>query len=127
ALYHATKFAVEGLTESLQYELNPFGIRLKIVEPGGYQTNFSGRSMSYFGADGLDGYEQPWDQFMAKIAAWPYSGNISEVAEVIYTAATDGSEKLRYPAGQDAFHLLEVRHQMDDETFKKMMVERIGI
>ena len=41
-LYHATKFAVEGLTESLQYELNPLGIRLKIVEPGGYRTNFAG-------------------------------------------------------------------------------------
>lgn len=52
-LYHATKFALEGLTESLQYELNPFGIRLKIVEPGGYKTNFAGRSMNMYGGGKL--------------------------------------------------------------------------
>ncbi|WP_431209873.1 SDR family oxidoreductase [Puia sp. P3] len=52
SLYHATKFAVEGLTESLQYELNPLGIRLKIVEPGGYKTNFAGRSMALYGVGG---------------------------------------------------------------------------
>src|ERR1700712_6036438 len=53
SLYHATKFAVEGLTESIQYELNPLGIRLKLIEPGGYKTEFSGRSMDLFGADGI--------------------------------------------------------------------------
>jgi NAD(P)-dependent dehydrogenase (short-subunit alcohol dehydrogenase family) len=54
SLYHATKFAVEGLTESLQYELNPLGIRLKIVEPGGYKTEFTGRSMSWLSTDGAE-------------------------------------------------------------------------
>src|SRR6202000_597196 len=56
SLYHATKFAVEGLTESMQYELNPFGINLKIVEPGGYKTEFAGRSMELLRDEGITDY-----------------------------------------------------------------------
>lgn len=126
-LYHATKFAVEGLTESLQYELNPLGILLKLVEPGGYKTDFAGRSMNFYGAGGLDGYQQPFDQFVKKLEQWPMSENIGEVAEAIYEAASDGTEKLRYPVGHDAVQLLEARPQMDDVAFKKMMVVQTGI
>lgn len=127
SLYNATKFAVEGLTESLQFELNPLGITTKIIEPGGYRTDFAGRSMSPFGGGGIDGYQQPWDQFSAKLAGWDFSEKIREVAEVIYEAATDGTEQLRYPVGQDAAQMLEARHQMDDVSFKKMMAVNLGI
>ena len=126
-LYHATKFAVEGLTESLQYELNPLGIRLKIVEPGGYKTNFAGRSMGFFGAGGIKEYQAPYDKFVGRLEHWPMSENIGEVADVIYTAVTDGSEQLRYPAGHDAGPLLETRRQTDDVEFKKMMAAQTGI
>jgi NAD(P)-dependent dehydrogenase (short-subunit alcohol dehydrogenase family) len=127
SLYHATKFAVEGMTESLQYELNPLGIRLKIVEPGGYKTEFAGRSMGYFGAGGLEDYQAAFDGFAAKVTDWPMSENVREVAEVIYEAATDGTEKLRYPAGQEAAHMLQARQQMDDVDFKKMMAAQLGV
>jgi NAD(P)-dependent dehydrogenase (short-subunit alcohol dehydrogenase family) len=126
-LYHATKFAVEGLTESLQYELNPLGIRLKIVEPGGYRTNFAGRSMGFFGAGGIEEYTVPYNNFIGRLEHWPMSDNIGEVADVIYTAVTDGSEKLRYPAGPDAGPLLETRKQLDDIEFKKLMAAQTGI
>jgi NAD(P)-dependent dehydrogenase (short-subunit alcohol dehydrogenase family) len=126
-LYHATKFAVEGLTESLQYELNPLGIRLKIVEPGGYKTNFAGRSMGFFGTGGIDGYQQPYDGFMGRLSQWPMSENLGEVADVIFAAATDGTEKLRYPAGHDAEPLMEMRRQLDDIAFKKKMIQQTGI
>jgi NAD(P)-dependent dehydrogenase (short-subunit alcohol dehydrogenase family) len=126
-LYHATKFAVEGMTESLQYELNPLGIRLKLVEPGGYKTEFAGRSMNFYGAAGLEDYEEPLDRFAEKIAHWPMSENLNEVAEVIYAAATDGTDKLRYPVGHDAVPILEARHQMDDLAFKKLIVSQTGI
>lgn len=126
-LYHATKFAVEGLTESLQYELNPLGIRLKLVEPGGYKTDFAGRSMNYYGAGGLSGYQEPFDRFAGKLEHWPMSENIGEVAEVIYRAATDGTAELRYPVGQDAVELLKARQQMDDAAFIAMMSAQTGI
>ncbi len=123
-LYHASKFAVEGLTESLQYELNPMGIRLKLVEPGGYKTDFAGRSMNFYGAGGLEGYQEPFSRFVGKLEQWPMSENIGEVAEAIWEAASDDSEKLRYPVGLDAVHLLEVRQQMDDVAFKTMMASQ---
>ena len=126
-LYHAAKFAVEGLTESLQFELTPLGIRTKIIEPGGYKTEFAGRSMSAFGAGVLADYRQPWDRFIAKLAQWSFSENIREVAEVVYRAATDGSDQLRYPVGQDAVQLLQLRQQADDLTFQKMITEQTGI
>jgi NAD(P)-dependent dehydrogenase (short-subunit alcohol dehydrogenase family) len=127
SLYHATKFAVEGLTESLQYELNPLGISLKIVEPGGYKTEFAGRSMTLLKAEGLDDYNHPFDKFTAMLDHWPMSENIGEVAEAIYEAATDGTEKLRYPVGADAVQLIQTRQQMDDVDFKKMMTAQTGI
>ena len=126
-LYHATKFAVEGLTESLQYELNPLGIRLKLVEPGGYKTNFAGRSMGYYGVGGLQDYQAPYDRFVNRLDQWPMSENIGEVAEAIYEAATDGTEKLRYPVGHDAVQLLATRPQMEDAAFKHLMIGQTGI
>ena len=126
-LYHATKFAVEGLTESLQYELNPLDINLKIVEPGGYKTEFSGRSMALYGVGGLEDYQTPFDKFIGRLEQWPMSENIGEVADAIYEAATDGTEKLRYPVGHDAAPILEARAQMNDVDFKKMMVAQTGI
>jgi NAD(P)-dependent dehydrogenase (short-subunit alcohol dehydrogenase family) len=127
SLYHATKFAVEGLTESMQYELNPLGIRLKIVEPGGYKTEFAGRSMGVYGIDGLNDYQPAFDKFVARLDQWPMSENIIEVADAIYEAATDGTEKLRYPAGHDAEQLIGTRQQMDDVDFKKLIIAQTGI
>jgi len=127
SLYHATKFAVEGLTESMQYELNPLGINLKIIEPGGYKTEFSGRSMALFGVNSLDDYKPAFDKFTTMLEQWPMSENISEVADAIYEAATDGTEKLRYPVGHDAAQLVATRQQMDDVDFKKMMAVQTGI
>jgi NAD(P)-dependent dehydrogenase (short-subunit alcohol dehydrogenase family) len=127
SLYHATKFAVEGLTESLQYELNPLGIRLKIVEPGGYKTNFAGRSMSFYGTGGIDAYEAPFNKFLAQVERWPMSENIGEVADVIFAAATDGSEQLRYLSGHETGALMEARHQLDDVAFKKVITAQMGI
>jgi len=126
-LYHATKFAVEGLTESLQYELNPLGIRLKIVEPGGYRTNFAGRSMGIYGVGAVEEYKAPFEKFLSAVEHWPMSENIGEVADVIFEAATDGSEKLRYPVGHEAGPLLETRVKTDDVSFKKMMAAQTGI
>jgi NAD(P)-dependent dehydrogenase (short-subunit alcohol dehydrogenase family) len=127
SLYHATKFAVEGLTESIQYELNQFGIRLKIVEPGGYKTEFAGRSMTVFNADGPDDYKPSFEHFMTMIENWPMSDKLSEVADAIYEAATDEDEKLRYPADHHAAELIQTRHQMGDVEFKKMMATQFSI
>lgn len=56
-LYHGTKFAVEGLSEALQYELEPIGIRVKVVEPGVIRTDFGGRSLELSNDPGLNEYQ----------------------------------------------------------------------
>ena len=55
SLYHGTKFALEGLSESLALELAPHGIQVKLIEPGGVRTDFAGRSLDWLQAARLDG------------------------------------------------------------------------
>jgi NAD(P)-dependent dehydrogenase (short-subunit alcohol dehydrogenase family) len=98
SLYNATKWAIEGFTESLQYELEPFGIKVKLVEPGPIKSEFHGRSEDIAKLDGLTIYDhrlEPFLEFMRKSNAEAPDG--SAVANVIYDAVTDGSKKLRYP------------------------------
>jgi hypothetical protein len=83
--------------------------------------------MALYGSGGLDGYQQRFDQFLAMLGTWPMSENITEVADVIYEAVSDGTEKLRYPVGDDAAPMLEARRQMSDVDFKKMMLSQTGI
>lgn len=98
SLYNATKFAVEGFTESLTYELEPFNVRMKLIEPGPIKTDFYGRSQQITRKEGLTVYDRAVDRFMDfmnKGGADAPDGSM--VAEAIYDAATDGSGKLRYP------------------------------
>jgi NAD(P)-dependent dehydrogenase (short-subunit alcohol dehydrogenase family) len=129
SLYHATKFAVEGLSEALQYELNPLGIGVKLIEPGGYKTNFSGSSMGFFGIDHFEEYKDGFHQFTQVVmqSADIENKNIAEVAEKIFEAATDGTDQLRYPVGAGAIELLEAKQKMDDATFKHMLAKQMGL
>jgi NAD(P)-dependent dehydrogenase (short-subunit alcohol dehydrogenase family) len=65
SLYHGTKFAIEGISESLALELAPYGIRVKIVEPGGVKTDFAGRSLELMQKDGLHAYDASIQRAMA--------------------------------------------------------------
>ena len=124
-LYHATKYAVEGLSESLRYELEPLGIGVKIVEPGGYKTDFAGRSLATFGAGDLLDYMPAYDAFAGQVDNWPMSERVWEVAEAIFEAASDGSQQLRYPVGADAVQLLQARKEMDDLAIKNLIASHI--
>jgi NAD(P)-dependent dehydrogenase (short-subunit alcohol dehydrogenase family) len=117
-LYHGTKFAVEGLSEALHYELEPIGIRVKIVEPGMIATDFGGRSFDFNNDESMAEY-QPTVQglFAAFEAVGEQVSPPSVVADVIYRAVTDGTDTLRYPAGEDAVALLAARSQQDDAAF----------
>lgn len=128
SLYNSTKFAVEGLTEAMQYELNPLGIRCKIIEPGSYRTNFNGGSLDFFGAGAIDDYQDLFERFTV-VAKKPGRGNpnISEVSEEIYRAATDGSEQLRYLVGADAVAMIRSKQDQGDVAFKKMVAGNFGL
>jgi len=118
ALYHGTKFAVEGISESLNYEVEQFGGQVKIVEPGMIATDFAGRSLDFTNEENLTEYQNLVNALMAAMPTM--AGNASPasvVADVIFKAATDGTDQLRYTAGEDAKMLMANRQQYDDATF----------
>jgi short-subunit dehydrogenase len=121
SLYHGTKFAVEGISESLVYEMKEIGVKVKIVQPGFIATDFGGRSFDFQAGD-IEDYQPLIGALMKQ---WQNPNNTvsspSLVAEVIYKAVTDGTAQLRYRAGEDANFLLDNRKKMTDAEFFEMM------
>ena len=118
SLYHASKWAVEGFSESLSFELAHVGIRVKLIEPGGTATNFDSTSMERGTGETADAYEQTQVAFMANAAHLGIASSPpASVAAAIFAAATDGSARLRYPVGVDAEQLAERRGSMGGEAF----------
>ncbi|WP_263359075.1 SDR family oxidoreductase [Acidicapsa ligni] len=94
--YVATKFAVEGLSESMRYELQPFNIRVKLIEPGSIHTEFGKGSMQTATSEP---YRASMNKFLGVFAkSNAKAAKPEEVAKVIYSAANDSSSRLRYLA-----------------------------
>src|ERR1700761_1325757 len=109
-LYHGTKFAVEGFSESLSYEIGEFGGKVKIVEPGAIATDFAGRSFDFNNDESLTEYQGIVGKVMAAMPAlFANAAPAAQVANIIYEAATDGTSQLRYVAGDDAVALIANR------------------
>jgi NAD(P)-dependent dehydrogenase (short-subunit alcohol dehydrogenase family) len=90
ALYHGSKFAVEGLSESLQYELGAIGVRVKLVEPGGMTTDFGGRSLAFSNDVAVVEYQPLVNATLASLGPMMANGSDpAEIAEVVYRAAID--------------------------------------
>jgi NAD(P)-dependent dehydrogenase (short-subunit alcohol dehydrogenase family) len=130
SLYHGTKFAIEGISESLALELAPQGIRVKIIEPGGVKTDFAGRSLTFMQKAGLDAYDESIQRamavFMSPERASAYS-EASDIADAIYSAATDDTNRLRYLVGQDAERMASDRAQLSDETYLDWAVAHFNL
>lgn len=127
-LYHGTKFAVEGLSEALSFELQAIGVTVKIVEPGGVLTDFFGRSIDFTNDDTLQEYQGVVSKSLAAFGAMGAAGSKPElIAEVIYQAATDGTNQLRYIAGPDAEQLIAARKDSDDATFLDALRKQFGL
>lgn len=117
-LYHGTKWAVEGFSESLQYELRPFNIRVKIVEPGSIKTDFWGRSQEVITRKDLDAYEEYVNTVVPNMQK--FGANAPEpdvVAAAVYKAATDNSWRLRYQAGNGAAFFMLLRRLLPTRWF----------
>ncbi len=126
-LYHATKHAVEGFTGSIQYELKPLGIDVKLVEPGGVETEFA-NNISLTGDNEIADYTEGLSKYMGTINNLLQNLSSSEsIAQEIYEAATDNKDQLRYLAGDDARQFMEVRKSMDDKTFYETIANQFGL
>ena len=128
SVYHSTKWAVEGFAEALQYELRPFNIKIKNIEPGAIKTDFYDRSQDLFKKEGLTDYDSYANvAFENTQNAGVNAPGPEVVAKKIYKAALDRSFRLRYPAGPQAPALLFLRRLLPLSWFRgivKLVVER---
>jgi NAD(P)-dependent dehydrogenase (short-subunit alcohol dehydrogenase family) len=128
--YQSTKFALEGLSESMSYELEPFGIRVVIIEPGFIRTNIINSSTSakkaldpkspYFSL--MQKVENHFKSMMENASSPP-----EEVARVILKALTSENPQLRYTVGNDAATIIQARMNMPDEEFRKMVIQNFSL
>ena len=119
--YHATKWAVEGLSESLRYELQGFNIKVKIIEPGGIKTNFINRGTVH--ADDHPSYSDLTHQ--VRLFSQKLDDTLpgpEKVAKAIYKAANDSSDRLRYSPHGEAFLLL---HSILPDSLWRNLVTRM--
>ena len=122
SVYNASKFAVEGFTEGLVYELAEFNVKVKIVEPGAVNTNFFGRSSDRENGTGERAYDKYSEDQFAVMDGIGVAGLDSEdVAKVIFKASTDSSRQIRYAAGIDAKAFLALRNVIPDSVFTSMI------
>lgn len=121
--YASSKFAVEGLTESMSYELEPFGIKTILVEPGIIKTNFIKAAVL---AQKSKDPNSPYFQFMNNMDEGmkkliENSESPEYVARVVLDAINDSNPKLRYLAGKDVEYIMEIKNKMSDEDFHNMI------
>jgi NAD(P)-dependent dehydrogenase (short-subunit alcohol dehydrogenase family) len=130
SLYCASKFALEGFSEALSYELADLGIAVKMVEPGGVTaTKFGARSgAEAAGAESIPDYA-PFitaaHDLFAALRAQRANATSEEVAAVIYQAATDTSDRLRYIATDDIMPLVKARRETSEEAYMAFMRARV--
>ena len=115
SIYNATKFGIDGFSEGLAHEVAQFGIGVKVIAPGGMQTDFAGRSLQ-------SGMHPAYEQLVDKVSEGYSEEQISnytraeEVAKIVFDAATDKKDQLRYIAGKDAVALYTARLENGPEA-----------
>ncbi len=121
--YVSSKFAIEGLSESLAYELEPFGIKVVLIEPGFIKTNFA--SGMVFARKAQDP-KSPYSRMMQMVGS--VSDKLMEnssppelVANLVVEAAVSMAPNLRYLAGKDVEQWIAAKKSMSDDEFQSMM------
>jgi NAD(P)-dependent dehydrogenase (short-subunit alcohol dehydrogenase family) len=121
--YVSTKFAVEGLSESFRYELEPFGIKVILIEPGFIRTNFANAMVIAKKAqDPASSYSQMMQRIAATSSELAKSGSSADlVAEVILDAVTNPNPNLRYLVGKDVEAWAAGKKSMNETEFFNMI------
>lgn len=128
-IYVATKHALEGLSESLSYELASQNIGVKLVEPGVMPTtNFAQGTLATFHATPMPPSYRPYfDHMMQAMMNSPFAAaDEGQVAATIFTAAGDDSARLRYVSGPDAEEMVRLRWTTSEEQYLATMRDLMG-
>lgn len=128
SVYNSTKWAVDGFSEGLHYELAPLGIRVKCIEPGAIRTDFYTRSQAVFTREGITGYGNYEEVCLANMHQFGMlMDHKNKVARTIYKASVSKSNRLRYPVGGLAPIILFFRWLLPysvNSWFMRQVVER---
>lgn len=132
ALYSASKFAVEGFSESLAQEVASFGIRVTLVEPGVFRTDFLDASSMAFGSEQISDYAAFVDKVKASCAAGNHrqNGDPAKLGLALVTLANIENPPLRYLAGSDAYSQVSaklVRMQEEIARWRELSVSTDGL
>jgi len=129
-LYNASKYAVEGVTDSLRYELKPYNIRVHSILPGFFDTEFA-RSNLQTNSDTFaesSAYKELVANLAPQIIEQINGGNSAdEVAKLIYTIIEDEKFPARVTAGDKAKKFLAMRKELSDEDFERRVREYYGL
>ena len=125
--YVGTKFAIEGLSESIAYELEPFGIKVILIEPGAIGSNFmKGSVLPKRALDPQSPYSELVQKFSVKTSSQHDNATQpEEVAKTIFQAISIEKPEFRYVVGNDAVSLLKARKNMPYSEFQKMIIQNI--
>jgi NAD(P)-dependent dehydrogenase (short-subunit alcohol dehydrogenase family) len=134
SLYCASKFALEGFSEALSYELASQKITVKIVAPGGGANTQFGQRLVQEQAHNqplpdYDGFTATIAQANARFAGLRqgFSTSSEDVARVMYEAATDGTDRLRYTVGHDIPPFIKAKKEMADQDYVESMKKAYGL
>jgi NAD(P)-dependent dehydrogenase (short-subunit alcohol dehydrogenase family) len=114
---------VEGWSEDMSFELALHKIRINIISPGGTVTDFTGRSLQVAEHDAYSGLFQQLLSGQEGVEFAP----AEVIAEVVYAAATDPQDRLRYPAGPDAVAAYTQRQVAGPEGFWQGVAAQFGL
>ena len=124
SMYHATKWGLEGWSESMAFELRQLGIVMKMIEPGGMKTDFFTRSFDVGRHPAYDALVERAMNIITDPKQMATYSTPEQIAEVVYEAATDGRDQLRYLAGIDAQATHAARLQAGDDAFRKAIQQQ---
>lgn len=128
--YVSSKFALEGLSESMAYELEQFGIKVVLIEPGVIKTNFNKNLRVGKMVASTNDSTSPYAEITQKrisgfLPRFERGSAPKEVAEAILKAIRSENPELRYMVGGDAFRLMEIKKNTSDGEFRKLVMKSV--
>jgi NAD(P)-dependent dehydrogenase (short-subunit alcohol dehydrogenase family) len=127
--YSASKYALEAISEALHYEVGHWNVRVALVEPGGFDTSFGDNRLAYaIDVPPYDELDRIWEASAARLQGAEGDRPGPElVAQTIADAVEGKEQRLRWPVGDDANLVLQVRTSMNDEDFEATMRQTLGL
>ncbi len=124
-VYNATKWALEGFSESISYDLAQFNIGIKTVAPGGIKSNFMNGMQAAMDSD-YETLNKRLGELFADGTLIEFT-EAEQIAQVVYEAVTDGKDQLRYLAGNDAHRIHQQRQELGAEQFRRNLTKLFNL